>query len=59
MAFVLGPFALPCVWFSKIISPLAKWIYSIVLLIVGYYFVLMCYQTYLTVQQMMQTVFPF
>ncbi len=57
MALVLGPFALPFVWLSKVISPVAKWIYSAVLLLIGYYFVVMCYQTFLAVQQTMQTLF--
>lgn len=57
MTLVLGPFALPCVWFSRLISPTAKWIYSVILLIIGYYFVLMCYHTFMTVQQTMHTLF--
>ncbi len=50
LALVLGPFALPLVWISKIISPLAKWIYTILLLAVGIYFVVVCYHLYLSIQ---------
>ena len=39
MALVLGPLALPFVWMSKVITPTAKIIYTVVLLIVGFYIV--------------------
>ena len=39
MALILGPFALPFVWLSKVLSPLAKLICTIVLLLVGFYLV--------------------
>lgn len=39
MTLILGPFALPFVWLSKVLSPLAKLIYTIVLLLVGFYLV--------------------
>lgn len=37
MALVLGPLALPFVWLSKVLSPAAKLIYTVVLLGVGIY----------------------
>jgi len=37
MALVAGPFALPCVWYSKVISPTAKWIYTAILGVFTYY----------------------
>lgn len=54
MALILGPFALPLVWMSKIISNTAKIIYTLVLLVAGYYFVLMCVQTFQLVQDSMR-----
>lgn len=39
MALVLGPLALPFVWMSKVISPVAKIIYTVVLLVAGFYIV--------------------
>ena len=39
MALVLGPLALPFVWMSKVISPTAKVIYTVVLLVIGFYLV--------------------
>ncbi len=51
MALVLGPFALPFAWFSKRISPVAKTIYTLVLLVIGAYFCIACYRIYqLTLQ---------
>lgn len=46
LALVLGPFALPAVWTSKRISMTAKWIYTLVLGLIGYYFVIACWQVY-------------
>ncbi|MCQ2410081.1 MAG: zinc ribbon domain-containing protein [Elusimicrobiaceae bacterium] len=46
LTLVLGPFALPMVWLSKRISLAAKWIYSVVLVVLGFYFVLACYHIY-------------
>lgn len=54
MALVLGPFALPCVWFSKVISPVSKWIYTAILLLIGYYFVVMCIRTFQLMNDYMQ-----
>jgi len=53
MALVVGPFALPCVWMSKVIGPIAKWIYSLFLLLMGYYLVMMCYRLFTLVQTSM------
>lgn len=50
LALIAGPFALPFVWMSKKIGPAAKWIYSILLLLVGYFFVLFCYKIFLLTQ---------
>jgi len=46
LALVLGPFALPAVWTSKRISRTAKWVYSLLLLLMGYYLVVACWQVY-------------
>ena len=54
MALVLGPFALPFVWFSKVISPLAKIIYTVVLLAVGFYLVYSLVHIFGMAQQSMQ-----
>lgn len=53
LALLAGPFALPFVWMSKVISPVAKWIYSAVLLLIGYYFALTCYKLFLLIQSSM------
>ena len=50
LALVAGPFALPFVWMSKVIGPAAKWIYSVILLLVGYYFAVLCYKLFLLTQ---------
>ena len=50
LALLAGPFALPCVWMSKVIGPIAKWIYSIVLLLIGFYFVVLCYRLFMLMQ---------
>ena len=39
MALVLGPLAIPFVWMSKVISPTAKIIYTVVLGVLGFYLV--------------------
>ena len=46
MALILGPFALPFVWLSKVISPAAKIIYTIVLLLVGFYLAITLYNAF-------------
>lgn len=46
LALVLGPFALPAVWMSKIIGRTAKCIYTAVLLLAGVYLVFACWQAY-------------
>lgn len=55
MALVLGPFALPFVWLSKVLSPLAKIIYTVLLLIFGFYLVYSLFHMFALVQQSMQT----
>lgn len=53
LALILGPFALPAVWTSKRIGPVAKWVYTLVLGLIGYYFIIACWNIYqLTVQSM-------
>lgn len=54
MAFVLGPFALPFVWLSKTIDTAAKWIYTVLLAAVGVYFAVLCYHSFLLVQEAAQ-----
>lgn len=51
LSLVAGPFALPFVWMSKVIGPAAKWIYSAILLLIGYYFAVFCYKFFLLVQE--------
>ena len=46
VALLAGPFALPLVWTSKRISRTAKIIYTVLLVILGYYLVLACWQIY-------------
>ena len=55
MALVLGPFALPFVWMSKVLSSLAKIIYTVVLVVVGFYLVYSLFHMFTLVQQSMQT----
>lgn len=54
LALVLGPFALPCVWMSKRIGTTAKVIYSVILGVIGYYFVLACYRIFQLMQETTQ-----
>lgn len=54
MALILGPLALPFAWFSKVISPLAKVLYTVVLLIVGFYLVYSLVHAFSLAQQSMQ-----
>ncbi len=54
MACVLGPFALPFVWMSKAISLAAKIIYTVVLLVVGFYLVLSLYKAFSIVNNSLQ-----
>ena len=54
LALVLGPFALPAVWTSKIISSAAKWIYTVLLLAMGVYLAFAFYHAYLMMQDAAQ-----
>ncbi len=54
LALVLGPFALPCVWMSKRISTTAKTVYTVVLGLIGYYFVVACYRIFQLTQDTAQ-----
>lgn len=51
LALVLGPFALPAVWGSKLIGTPAKWIYTLVLVLIGVYLAIACWQAYLMATQ--------
>ncbi|WP_428053006.1 hypothetical protein [Candidatus Avelusimicrobium stercoris] len=53
-ALVLGPFALPLVWLSKIISTPAKWIYTLLLLLLGVYLAVALYHIFLLMQDATQ-----
>lgn len=53
MGLVLGPFALPFVWMSKVLSPVAKIIYTIVFLIVGVYLIYSLVHIFTLTQQSM------
>lgn len=55
LALVLGPFALPAVWGSKLIGPAAKWFYTAVLLLIGVYLAVACWHAYLLATQAAQT----
>ena len=54
MGLVLGPFALPFVWISKVISPVAKIIYTLVFLLVGFYLIYSLVHIFTLMQQSMQ-----
>ena len=54
LALVLGPFALPAVWTSQRISTASKWIYTLVLGIIGYYLIVACWHIYQLSMQSMQ-----
>ena len=54
MGLVLGPFALPFVWMSKVLSPVAKTIYTVVLLLIGFYLVYSLMHIFTLMQQSMQ-----
>ncbi len=54
MALVLGPFALPCVWMSKLITTPAKWIYTLLLALMSVYLCIMLHQSYLMIQDAAQ-----
>lgn len=55
MSLVIGPFALPLVWLSKKIGPLFKIIYTLILLVLGYIFVLMCVRVYSSMNEVMKS----
>lgn len=52
---LVGPFALPLVWTSKRMGIVAKVIYTIIMLVMGYYLVKACVQIYQLTFQMMQS----
>ena len=54
MALVLGPLALPFVWMSKVLSPLAKLIYTVLLVLCGVYLVYMLWQAFSLFNQSLQ-----
>ena len=49
-----GPFALPWVWTSKRISSVSKIIYTLLMLIIGYYLIITCVQIYQITLETMQ-----
>ena len=51
---VLGPLVLPWVWMSKRLSLTSKIIYSVVLALIAYYFVVACYHVFQLTQQATQ-----
>lgn len=59
MALVLGPLALPFVWFSKVLSPAAKFIYTAVLLLLGTYMVYALWQAVNLINSSFQTLGSF
>ena len=54
LAVVLGPFALPVVWMSKLISTPANWIYTALLALLTVYLIHAFYQAYLLMQDAAQ-----
>ena len=54
MALVLGPFVLQFVWMSKVLGPLAKIIYTVVLVLLGFYLVYSLFHVFTLVAQSMQ-----
>jgi len=46
LTLVLGPFALPLVWTSKRIGTVAKWIYTVILVLTGIYLIKACWAIY-------------
>lgn len=56
MALVLGPFALPFVWFSKLIGPAAKWIYTGILAAAGVYLIFLLYHSYMLMRDAVQVI---
>lgn len=59
MALVLGPLALPFVWMSKAISLTAKFLYTVVLLLLGVYLVYTLWQAVTLIQSSFQTMGAF
>lgn len=53
-AFVLGPFALPFVWMSKIIGRGAKWMYTALLALLSVYFAFLFYHSFLLAREAAQ-----
>lgn len=54
MALVLGPLALPFVWMSRVISLTAKIIYTVVLVVIGFYVVLSLWKAFSMVNTSLQ-----
>ena len=54
MALIMGPFALPFVWWSKLLGPLAKIIYTVILGITGFYLVYSVWHVFQFTQQTVQ-----
>ena len=54
MSLVLGPLALPFVWMSKVLNPVAKIIYTVILVIIGFYLIYSLMHIFSMAQQSMQ-----
>ncbi len=59
MALVLGPLALPFVWLSKVLSPAAKLLYTVVLVLLGTYMVYALWQAVNLINSSFQTLGTF
>ena len=55
VSLLAGPFALPLVWTSKRIGRTAKIIYTVLLLLAGYYLIVACLKMYAFTQQAMES----
>ena len=55
LTLVLGPFALPAVWSSKIIGLTAKWVYTVILVLIGLYLIHVCVAMFQLVQDLSQS----
>ena len=55
----VGPFALICVWLSRKISPLAKWLWTIGIICVSVYLVYSLYKTAVLLKEMLSALMGF
>jgi len=59
MTLFVGPFSLICVWLSRKISLLAKWLWTIGIVLFSIYVVYSLYQTALLLKEMLFAMFSF